>query len=171
MSKLLVIRHAVAEVAAAASDQGRDDAQRELTAAGRAKFTEASKGLLRIVDKIDVLATSPLLRAVQTAEILQRGYGVRPIEIKPLLPAATPGALSKWCRERGDDGCIALVGHEPGLSAWVSELLTGQSGPILQLKKGSACLIEVDFGAPGSQPSAMLLWLLRQSQLRQIGAK
>ena len=171
MSKLLVIRHAIAEETEAAADQGRDDAHRELTAEGRAKFAEAAKGLLQLVDRIDVLATSPLVRALQTADILRRSFGVKPVEIEPLLPTAAPSTLSKWCRGRSAVGCLALVGHEPALSAWVSELLTGHTGQILQLKKGSACLIEVDFGAPQSAPSAVLLWLLRQSHLRQLGAK
>jgi len=168
MGKILVIRHAIAEDVDAGLLQGRDDSQRALTDAGRRKFTQTTKGLARLVKRIDLIATSPLLRAVQTGEILSRQYCVKPIQIAELEPSAPPGALLEWYREQASSECVALVGHEPSLSSWVSEMLTAHQRSIVQLKKGAACLLDVDLSVSPKAGRATLQWLLQPSQLRLL---
>jgi len=168
MGKVLVIRHAIAEDADAGLLQGRDDSQRALTGEGRRKFTQAAKGLARLVKEINLIATSPLLRAVQTGEVLSRQFSVKPIQIAALEPAASPGALLEWYREQAWNECVALVGHEPYLSEWVSEMLTGRPCSIVQLKKGAVCLLEVDLSGSPMAGRATLQWLLQPSQLRML---
>lgn len=168
MGRVLVIRHAIAQDADAALSQGCEDSQRALTDEGRRKFTKAAKGLAQIVQEIDFLATSPLLRAVQTGDILSRQFSVKPIQIQALMPTAPPGALLEWYRERASSDCVALIGHEPGLSSWVSEMLTGRPHSVIQLKKGAACLLEVDLCASPKAGRASMRWLLQPSQLRLL---
>ena len=62
--ELLVIRHGSAE------DAGRGvvDSHRALTDAGRKEMKEVSAGLATIVETLDVIAASPLVRAQQTAQ-------------------------------------------------------------------------------------------------------
>ena len=161
MGRILIIRHAIAEDADAALAQGRDDAARGLTDEGRQKFSQAVKGLARVVTKIDVLVASPLLRAVQTGEILSQQF---------IAPGAAPGALLEWYLRHAASECVALVGHEPSHSLWASELLTGRETSILKLKKGAACLLELDSLAPKKPALARLLWLLQPSQLRLLAS-
>jgi phosphohistidine phosphatase len=162
---LLVVRHAIA--AEPRSDDPETDAARELTKEGREKMRLSAKGLRRELDSPDVLASSPLVRARQTAEILADAYGGLDVVIADeLIPSQPPAALARWLTRHHKQERVAVVGHEPHLSSVVSWLLTGSDRPILHLKKGAACLLEFtgDVGAG----RAGLLWALRPSQLRAL---
>jgi len=66
--QLLLIRHAIAEDRFEFARTGQSDYYRPLTERGRARMARGATGLRTLVPDIDVLATSPLTRAVQTAE-------------------------------------------------------------------------------------------------------
>jgi phosphohistidine phosphatase len=166
--QLLVIRHAIAEDRDAFAATGEDDAQRPLTKRGEEKMEEVVAGLRRIVDSLDTLAASPLVRAQQTAEIVAKGYGDMPIEtVEALSPDSEPRALLGWLRKRGPTDVVAIVGHEPHLGILVTWLMTGQPAWRLALRKGGACLL--DFSARAASDGATLQWALTPSQLRRIG--
>jgi phosphohistidine phosphatase len=128
---------------------------------------EVVRGLRNVVPEIDVLATSPLVRAVQTAEIVGETYGQERVVIEALRPGAPYHDLSQWAGRHGGADVIAVVGHEPHLSGLVSWLLSGATESFLDLKKGGACLLEID-GTPGPR-SGLLLWALAPKHLRAIG--
>jgi len=163
---LLVIRHDVAEPRDATA--GRDaDEQRALSERGRKRSRQAARALARMVGKVDVLASSGLLRADETALALAaelRGVGVERVEA--LAPGAKPEALAAWLRGLGGAETVAIVGHEPGLSEFVTWLVSGLSTPWLELGKGGACLVEI----PGriGPGEAKLAYLLRPGQLRRL---
>src|SRR5262249_17271331 len=71
---LLIIRHATAQDKGEWAKSGRSDDERPLTGEGRRKMAQTAKGLRNVVDQIDVLATSPLVRARQTAEIVAEEF-------------------------------------------------------------------------------------------------
>lgn len=165
---LLVVRHAVAEDRESFAEGGRDDAARPLTAEGRRKFARGARGLARLVEHVDLLAASPLARAVETAEVLQEAWGLREVvRLAELSPGVDPAALVRWLRRERRRGVVAIVGHEPHLSGAVAYLLTGRRAGFVALKKGGACLLRV-----GSRPAAgeaELAWLLTPAQLRKLG--
>ena len=68
--RLLIIRHGKAEERSGSLTHRHQDAERRLTDAGRKDMRKAAKGLREIAPKIDVLATSPLVRARETADII-----------------------------------------------------------------------------------------------------
>src|SRR5260370_31816632 len=137
---LLVVRHAIAEDPATWS--GRDDTQRPLTGEGKRKMKKAAKGLRALVDTLDVLATSPLTRARETADILSAAYDERqPVIVPALAPGQRPEALADWLSKEVEHDAVAVVGHEPGLSLTVSWVIAGVARPVLELKKGAACLL------------------------------
>jgi phosphohistidine phosphatase len=68
--KLLIIRHAVAEERDAWANTGKSDDERPLTTEGRGKMARNARGLREGVPSVDLVATSPLVRARQTAEIV-----------------------------------------------------------------------------------------------------
>jgi phosphohistidine phosphatase len=114
--RLLVIRHAVAEDRDAFAVTGQPDAQRPLTDEGRKKMKAAVRGLKDIVPKLDVLATSPLLRAAQTAEIVSQAYGrLETRRVDELSPERRPDELLGWLRSHQLGDTVAIVGHEPHL--------------------------------------------------------
>jgi phosphohistidine phosphatase len=130
----------------------------------------AARGLEVIEPRIDILATSPLARAAQTAAIVAEAYDSLDITtVGELAPGGGNGAITEWLRSVEIDGTIALVGHEPDLSGFAVHLLTEGKHSFLSLGKGGACLLEIQSGvAPGE---ARLLWLLGPGQLRRLGRK
>ena len=166
---LLVVRHAIAEEREVFARSGKPDEERPLTAEGRRKFERGARGLRRLVKSVDVVATSRLVRAVQTGRILQDSYhGVRAVQLEELAPDEAPAALVGWLRRQRRQ-TVAIVGHEPHLSALVELLLTGKPAGFLELKKGGACLLSLP--SPPSAGGAELRWLLTAGQLRHLGAR
>ena len=167
--QLLVIRHGLAGQREDWERKGRSDALRPLTPGGRKRMRRVAAGLVRLVEKLDLLASSPLVRARQTAEIVKDAFGGPAIdEISALEPGEPPSAVAAWLAPRSAGASvIALVGHEPGLGALVSWWLAGR-GTFIELRKGGACLLELDGAEAGS---ARLLWSLTPRQLRRIARK
>lgn len=165
---LLIVRHAVAEDREDFAETGHPDDQRPLTDEGMRKMKKAVKGLQRAVEQIDHLATSPLTRAAQTAEIISEAYGVGGAEVVPaLVPGARPEDFIEWCAPHADRDLVAIVGHEPDLSSLAAWLTGEDGGSEIELKKGAACLIEFDRAA--ARGEGTLRWLLPPRLLRRLG--
>ena len=166
--KLLVVRHAIAEDQEEFKGTGESDDLRPLTPEGRRKMKDVARGLRQVVPTIDLLATSPLVRADQTAQIVAGAYkGIKSMTVRHLRPEGSIQSVLKWLGKRKGDSVVAVVGHEPQLGVLVSWLLTGLQKSFVEMKKGGACLIEMDESMrPGR---AKLLWFLTPSQLRVIG--
>jgi phosphohistidine phosphatase len=167
--RLLVVRHAAAEDKDEFASTGRSDDLRPLTTEGKRDMREAARGLRDVVPKIDVLATSPLVRAVETAEIVGEAYDRKHVIVDALRPESPYDDLARWARQHGEKDVVAIVGHEPHLSGLVCWLLAGAKTSFLDLKKGAACLLEIE-DAP-SAGSALLLWSMAPRHLRAIGRR
>lgn len=167
--QLLVIRHAKAEDALDFAQSGQPEALRPLTDSGRKKMQRAAVGLLSEVEFIDVLATSPLLRARQTAEIVAEAYVGRTVmELDALAPGGDPDQLLSWLRGHRDVSVVAVVGHEPDLGELIGRLVCNRQQTVISLKKGAVCLLNLD---PDVTPGkARLVWTLTASQLAGLGA-
>jgi phosphohistidine phosphatase len=167
--KLLVIRHAIA-IDREDFDEPNDD-HRPLTPEGIRKMRKNVKGLRGLVDRPDFLVTSPLTRAVQTAEIVRDAWIELDIaSCDELRPESEPGEFLSWLREQPQgclpDGIVAIVGHEPHLSSFIGWLLSGSFKSFVSLKKGGACLIE--FADRVEKGEGRLLWHLPPSVLRGL---
>jgi phosphohistidine phosphatase len=102
---------------------------------------KAARGLRSLVPSIDLLISSPLRRAVETARIIADVYGgLRCIERDELAPGTAPQQLIDWLAQR-EKGTACIVGHEPDLSELLTVLLAEKSEQPLKLKKGSASLV------------------------------
>jgi phosphohistidine phosphatase len=159
---LLVIRHGQAEP----RGEGIGDASRRLTDDGRKKLRRGARGLRKLVPDVELLVTSPLVRAVETAEIVSEAYGELAIEQTPLLePEREPKELADWLAQRRE-ATLAIVGHEPLLSHAASFLLSGLRTSFLELKTGGACLLSFpdEIGAG----RARLVFALTPWQLRRL---
>jgi phosphohistidine phosphatase len=160
--QLLVIRHAIA----VDRDETKvPDAERALTAKGEKRMKKAAAALKELVPSLDLIATSALTRARQTAAIVSRHYSIEPHVIGELAPGAPLGRLLEWVAAQAANQ-LAIVGHEDGLSTFVSWLISARPESHLMLKKGGACLVKL----PGKiEPGAATLeWLLTPKQLRQL---
>jgi phosphohistidine phosphatase len=160
---LYLVRHAIA---AEGGDAWPDDTKRPLTSKGAARFRKVVRGLRQMNVTVDLVLTSPLVRARQTADILAEGLKPAPtIAVTATLspgssPAQTAEALAQFRKARR----IALVGHEPGLgelAAW----LIGASAPV-EFKKGGVCRIDAPAVPP--QGSGRLVWHATPRMLKKL---
>ncbi len=165
--ELLVIRHGIAEDRDAFAASGTDDALRPLTDEGRRKMRRVARALTTLVPALDVLASSPLVRARQTADLVSKAYSGLPVtEILQLEPDQHPDAFAEWVRGQARRGAVAAVGHEPLLGRVVSLLLAGRAESFVELKKGGVCLLGFpDRVEPGA---GVLRWVLTPGQLREL---
>jgi phosphohistidine phosphatase len=99
--------------------------------------------------------SSPLPRALQTAELLCEAVGGEPLVDDRLRPGADWGDLARAMAEHPDARRVMFVGHEPDLSAAVADL-TGAAS--VRLRKGGMACIEF-YGVP-EPGGGELAWLL-----------
>lgn len=166
--KLLIVRHAKAEDRDAFAAEAKPDAERPLTEAGRKQARKAARAIKEMLPRIDVLATSPLVRALDTARLIAKEYKRLPVtELPALAPGLSEKTVLAWLAGQPNDATIALVGHEPDLGRLTTWLLCSRSRTIVEFKKGGACLLE--FAATPEAGSATLAWLLTPGQLRRLG--
>lgn len=163
-----MIRHAIAEPLG--KGNGFSDEKRALTEEGRNRMREAVKGLKKLGVQLDLILTSPLVRAVETAEILAVSLGISRKEIRQ-TPALAPGApaeeLFAEIKSHGGSESIALVGHQPDLGNLISRIIQSERCVLsIQLKKGSICCINVTETVPTLRGD--LMWLLTPRQLRML---
>ncbi len=138
--RLLIIRHAIAVPRGTPSIP---DADRPLTRQGKSRFREAARGLARLLDRPDALLTSPWLRARQTAALLAGAWRhIEPRKVEALAGGSFE-ELAAVLDRQPREATVAVVGHEPQLSAVLGRLLGARPAERLTFKKGGAALVEV----------------------------
>jgi phosphohistidine phosphatase len=166
--KVLIVRHAIAENRDVFSKTGKSDDLRPLTPRGRKRMRANLNGIINLTPQIDILVSSPLIRAVQTAEIMREHYKKADYKmIKELEPTAPLESAIQWLKKHKNKKVIALIGHEPHLGELISYFLTGKGSGFFFLRKGGICLVEF-FGKIDSG-RANLNCFLQPAQLRKIG--
>ena len=165
--RLCLIRHALAGERATFAKTGRPDDERPITPAGRRNTRRSLAGLRRLLPRIDILATSPFVRAEQTAEIVATAYPRAEREtVAALAPGGKRKALLEWLREREIDETLAWVGHEPDLGETAGWLLSGRKTGFFEMEKGGVALVEFERKVgPGR---ARLLWSIPPRALLRL---
>jgi phosphohistidine phosphatase len=160
---LYLVRHAIA---APRGNDWPDDAKRPLTHKGRARMREIARGLARLGAEPDLVLTSPLLRAHETAEILVGD--LRPPPKLQTAPALAPGhpqeVVAQLLENLPRAAVVALVGHEPGMGELAAWLLGTREPPTF--KKGGVCCVETP--RPVRAGSAQLIWFATPRMLRAV---
>ncbi|MEQ1912306.1 MAG: phosphohistidine phosphatase SixA [Vicinamibacterales bacterium] len=163
MVQLYLIRHAVAEER---GEKWPDDTKRPLTEDGVRRMRRAAKGLARLGARFDVVLTSPLLRAQQTAEIVAAAFETVPpvVTATSLAPDGSFTGLLADLQKHARHTRVALVGHEPSLGEFASRLTKARRR--FEFKKGGACRIDIE-SIPPAGPGA-LRWLVTPAILRGV---
>lgn len=166
--RLYLVRHATA--AARGISAHPQDTQRPLTPDGEREAERIAEGLKRLKLGVELVVTSPWLRAVQTAERIAQVLGRRTSvqELPALRGDVDPSETSLALKAFAGYHSLVLVGHEPHLSAWLAELVVLRGGLQVVIKKGGAACVEVKH-LPPPQGSGALRWLLTPKQLILIG--
>lgn len=133
--ELFIIRHATAEE----RREGKDDAARKLTKAGREKWRHAVGGLDALGVRFDRLYHSPWTRAVETADEAEALIDGDRVMTERLAAEPGPELLAELT---GD--CVAVVGHEPWLGQLVAWLITSKTDAAERflMKKGGVAWLE-----------------------------
>ena len=157
--KLLIFRHGPAEP----RSDDRPDADRALTREGTERTHLAAQGLARIVDRPDIILTSPKRRARQTAGILGDVFDL-PVETADALGHEALGPI-ETCLQTREEQAVAIVGHEPTLSRLAGKFLgvSPRHGE-LTLKKAGVIVLRVAC-RPGDPPGPNRLELLLPSRV------
>lgn len=134
MTQLYLIRHGIA----ADPKEYDRDRDRPLTEEGKRKTRKVATKLAELNLHFDLILTSPLLRATQTADILKTSGLSDRIEEFPAL--AFDGKIETWLSwwqawQKTDVKSLALVGHQPNLGNWADILVWGEVRGNLVVKK------------------------------------
>lgn len=155
---LYFIRHGIA----ADPTEFATDAERPLTADGTQKTQKVAQRLQELGLHFDLILTSPLVRAEQTANLLSAVGLSKHLELSDDL--APTGQLQTWLqwlenwRKDSKKRTLALVGHQPNLGEWAETLVWGKSGNALVVKKaGVMGLTLPETGSPIGRSE--LFWL------------
>jgi phosphohistidine phosphatase len=137
--KLILIRHAEA----IDREEGIVEANRYLTPAGRDFFRKTARTLRDRKLSPDLILTSPLLRAVQTADILAEALDYRGplLAVEELEPGCGLAELRQLLDRHPQARELVMVGHEPDFGTMVGELLDLPHG--FAFKKGTAVKLTV----------------------------
>jgi phosphohistidine phosphatase len=137
-----------------------DDALRPLTEEGRERFAGIVKLLVGRDFAPEVVATSPLVRCRQTAEVISKHAPGKPkvVEREELAPGSDLEGIVQWTnREAGNRKQVAWVGHAPDVSDLAAALVGDSKGAIRFAKGGVAA---IDFDGPVRPGAGELRWLL-----------
>lgn len=156
-TKVYFIRHGIA----ANREEYAKDEERPLTKEGIRKTRKVANRLHQLNIHFDLILTSPLLRARQTAEILQTAGLCN--KIKESTSLVPDGDINNWLswyhkwRQTGGS-CLALVGHQPDQGNWAEILVWGEVREGLLLKKAGVIGLSLpETGDPVGK--SLMFWL------------
>ena len=145
------------------------DEKRALTLEGEQIAKRVAQGMAAMELKLDLIITSPLIRAAKTAEITARVLKTDKVCATPSL--ACEGNPRKLIEEINDNygtlENVLLVGHEPHLATLISVLISGDQGARIELKKSGLAKLHVE--NLRFAKCATLEWLLTPKQLQKLG--
>ncbi len=144
--KLYFLRHGEADW----PDWKRPDDERPLTKRGKREMREVAKFLDRLKVRPELIVTSPLPRAAQTAEIAADYIKAKVRKDESLAPGFDRSDLQIVVKRHGES-VLMLVGHEPDFTNIISAL----TGASLKLSKAGVALVEMD----ADSEQGKLLWL------------
>ena len=162
--ELYVVEHGIA----VESGEGIPDEWRPLTEKGRRRFQRTARAFGKLGRKLDLILSSPLIRAVQTAEIL--AGETEPAEVA-ILAELDPkfdveSARNAIAARAGKAKAVAVVGHEPQLSS-VLAMLAGVPREEIELESGSIVRLDVSGLADGAVADPR--WWLKPKGARKKG--
>jgi phosphohistidine phosphatase len=168
---LFILRHGIA------ANPGEDglaadlpDEKRPLTAKGKQRIWRTTEALQAMEISLDVVVSSPLLRAQHTAQIVCEAMDLRRklVLSNHLAPKGSHRLLIAQINEwEGKFKDIMLVGHEPALSGLIALLISGGTTVAVDLKKGGLAKLEISGHLRYGQ-CAHLAWLLTPRQLAMM---
>ena len=153
------------------------DTKRQLTVSGKKEVVEIAKSLKKLGVKFNVIFSSPLARAFQTAKIIAEEYKLtEQIEqSEDLKPNGSKDSLYNKLSKLNIDSVILIVGHEPYLSSMINDIISSnndadrnysKNNNNIILKKAGLSRIKITSTVP--KLKGELRWLLTPRILKKI---
>jgi phosphohistidine phosphatase len=160
---LFVLRHGKA----GQSSDSPKDGSRVLTNEGRSEIRNVARWIRSNKIRFDVIATSPLTRAHQTAEIVAWALGKKNrLEVwDELAPGGDLDTICYHAAQYGSDASVLIIGHEPALSMLIGRIISGYDTISIVLAKGG--LAKIRNYAFDKRPAGDLQWLLTPRQMME----
>ncbi|HUW86007.1 MAG TPA: phosphohistidine phosphatase SixA [Methanoregula sp.] len=161
---LFVLRHGKA----GQSSEEPDDTKRALTADGKDEMRKVGKWMRQKKFRFEVIATSPLTRAYETADIVARSLAKkdRLAVWEELAPGGDLDTICYRAAQFDEGAALLLIGHEPLLSTLISRIISGNDNVSLILAKGG--LAKIRNYSFNKRPSGDLQWLLTPKQIMEM---
>ena len=162
---LYILRHGKAEDAR----PGVSDADRRLTKKGREEISAVGRWMGAQELRFDLIASSPLVRAQETATIITECLGEKDCRVtwEVLAPGGNTDTVCQLIAKYLDMRTVLLVGHEPLLSALIGRIITGNENAAIVMSKGALAKIRNFSHTPGL--SGELHWLVTAAQMTSFG--
>jgi phosphohistidine phosphatase len=144
------------------------DAERSLTAAGKKEVEDVADSLDELGVEFSRIATSPLKRARETADIVAKKLKMQDNleDWDELKPEGSIMELYSRLSKLPQDSSVLLVGHNPYLSTFIGEVISGNNNCRIDLKKAGLARVRVATSNP--KITGELRWLLTPKQLRRM---
>jgi phosphohistidine phosphatase SixA len=142
------------------------DAKRSLIKEGKEQCMLMARMLGALKIQVDAIVSSPLKRAMQTAQFVgtELGYEGKVEASDALLPSAAFTAFQDMLAKYSDREGLLAVGHNPVLYQFLGRLITGNGGAAIRMRKGSIARVDLD------HHPARLQWLIDPRSARAIYA-
>jgi len=142
------------------------DAKRGLVKEGKDQCMLMARLLSALKVQVDVIVSSPLKRAMQTAQFVgtELGYEARVEISKALAPDAGYSDFIALLGKYGDRDGVLVVGHNPNCFQFLGHMITGNGGAAIRMRKGSIARVDMDNHPPRLQ------WLIDPRSARSIYA-
>ncbi len=144
---------------------GTNDDKRPIDKTGEQQSHDVGRALAALDLKLDAIISSPLTRALQTAEIAaaELGHKDKIVTDEALRPEASYQQFQDLLTRSGKK-TIMVVGHNPSMTEFLIRMLSGSDSPaFIDFKKGAVAKVEKD----ESQPAA-LKWCMTPKLIRAI---
>lgn len=160
---LYLMRHADAGVA---RDNPTLDAKRGLVKEGKEQCMLMARVLAALKAPVDCIVSSPLKRALQTAQFVGTELGFEgKVEISSALsPEGSFAQFQALMAKYADRDGVLAVGHNPNVFQFLGRLVTGNGGANVRMRKASIARIDLD------KHPARLQWLIDPRVARSIYA-
>lgn len=144
-----------------------NDFERTLTVRGESDAIGAGRALKAIIPRVHRILASPLVRAQQTAALVQQFFPT--VEIEPcdhLIPGADSRNLFTELQHSTNDSNLLLISHEPFISTCISTLTYGSSEARIVIRPASVACVQV--GPILQRGAGRLEWLMNAELLSML---
>ncbi|HXN88376.1 MAG TPA: phosphohistidine phosphatase SixA [Methylocella sp.] len=162
--QLYIVRHGIA--IDREDPKSPAEAERYLTEEGIAKTRQVAKGIAAVGVHVDLMVSSPYLRAMQTAAIFASALDYPEQKIRQsesLLPGAEPVAFLRELAREKNASSVFCFGHAPHMDGLLAATV-GAPRHITSMKKAGVAFVELKRVSP---PNGQLIWLVTPKLFRK----